>query len=143
MAADTAELYEPVAEEKGQTLTFTPPPASAASGGAAAIVRGDRHLLSQAAANLVDNAIKYTPAGGRIDVAVSVAGTGARLTVGDSGPGIPPKFRAAVLDRFFPPWSRADTPPAPAWGSALSLPSPTCTGPGSTWATTAPACVWT
>jgi len=101
LAADTAELYEPVAEEKGQTLTFTPPPASAASGGAAAIVRGDRHLLSQAAANLVDNAIKYTPAGGRIDVAVSVAGTGARLTVGDSGPGIPPKFRAAVLDRFF------------------------------------------
>jgi len=96
LAADTAELYEPVAEEKGQTLTFSAPAA-----GRGAIVLGDRHLLSQAAANLVDNAIKYTPEGGRVRVSVACGDTGsARLTVGDSGPGIPEKFRASVLDRF-------------------------------------------
>ena len=95
LAGDTAELYEPVAEEKGQTLTFKPAP-----DGQPLTILGDRHLVSQAAANLVDNAIKYTPEGGRVSVAVGRGDDGIRLTVGDSGPGIPEKFRGSVLDRF-------------------------------------------
>ncbi|KAA5605972.1 HAMP domain-containing histidine kinase [Roseospira marina] len=95
LAAGTVELYEPVAEERGQTLTFTPP-----DFGKAAVVNGDRHLLTQTAANLVDNAIKYTPEGGRIRVWVDPARDSVRLVVADSGPGIPEEFRGAVLNRF-------------------------------------------
>ncbi len=51
--------------------------------------------------NLVDNAIKYTPAGGRVDVAVRAGGQGAVLCVEDSGPGIPAEERERVFDRFY------------------------------------------
>nr|WP_246423746.1 HAMP domain-containing sensor histidine kinase [Roseospira goensis] len=96
LAANTVDLYEPVAEERGQSLTFTPP-----LGERPTTVMGDRHLLSQMTANLVDNAIKYTQDGGRIEVAVRFDATGAvHLVVGDNGPGIPEKFRHSVLDRF-------------------------------------------
>jgi signal transduction histidine kinase len=91
VARSVAELYEPLAEEKGLALTVR------AEG--AVPVRGDRHLLAQAIANLLDNALKYTPAG---SVALSVAGgpEGVRVEVADSGPGIPPEQRGAVFDRF-------------------------------------------
>jgi signal transduction histidine kinase len=95
LAAGTVDLYEPVAEERGQTLTFTPP-----DGGRGAVVVGDRHLLSQTAANLVDNAIKYTPEGGAIRVWVDADRGSVRLVVADNGPGIPEEFRSAVLNRF-------------------------------------------
>ena len=91
IARAVAELYEPVAEEKGLVLRFDAPrPVN---------VRGDRHLLSQAIANLLDNALKYTPAG---NVALSVRGADqtARVEVADSGPGIPADRREAVFDRF-------------------------------------------
>lgn len=51
--------------------------------------------------NLLDNAVKFCPQGGRIDLAVSVQGDVAELTVDDSGPGIPPEHRQRVLDRFY------------------------------------------
>jgi len=91
IARAVAELYEPVAEEKGLVLSFEAPKPVR--------VRGDRHLLSQAIANLLDNALKYTPAG---RVALSVRGeTGnARVEIADSGPGIPADRREAVFDRF-------------------------------------------
>jgi len=95
VVACTVELYEPVAEERGQTLVYTPPYADHPP-----TVLGDRHLLSQAAANLVDNAIKYTPEGGHISVFVNVALGTVRLVVADDGPGIPEHFRGAVLNRF-------------------------------------------
>ena len=63
-------------------------------------MRGDRHLLSQAIANLLDNALKYTPEG---TVALSGAardGDGARVEVADTGPGMPADRREAVFDRF-------------------------------------------
>ena len=60
IAADMAELYAPLAEEKGVSLEIAP------SG--MTMIDGNRSLISQALANLVDNAIKYTPSGGRVTV---------------------------------------------------------------------------
>ncbi|MGA3306372.1 MAG: sensor histidine kinase, partial [Stellaceae bacterium] len=62
-------------------------------------VRGDRHLLSQAIANLLDNALKYTPAG-RVALSVRGENGNARVEIADSGPGIPADRREAVFDRF-------------------------------------------
>jgi len=110
VAADVAELYEPLAEEKDIALSVVP------SG--VITVEGNRSLISQALANLIDNAIKYTPADGRIAVAVSETPEGVDLAVADSGPGIPPQDRARVLDRFV----RLETSRnSPGTGLGLSL----------------------
>ena len=93
-ARDLADLYEPVAEEKGLSLTLD-------AGRAPVEVRGDRHMLSRAIANLVENALKYTAAGGAVRVAVATDGAMARLTVADDGPGIPAEERERVFDRFY------------------------------------------
>ena len=107
VAQDVIELYEPVAQDKHQTLTTDIAPAQ---------IVGDRHLLSQALANLIDNAIKYTPEGGTIHVAIGSAGAGATLSVADSGPGIPAEHRDKVLERFFRLDASRTTP-----GSGLGL----------------------
>ncbi len=86
---DLADLYAPLAEEKG--LTF----ASACLPGL--VLQGNRHLLAQALANLLDNAIKYTPAGGRVTLSGQ---PGPVLIVADTGPGIPEAERERVLERF-------------------------------------------
>ena len=91
IARSVAELYEPVAEERGLALV--------AAVDDAVPVRGDRHLLSQAIANLIDNALKYTPSGS-VRLTVRAEGDWARLEVADTGPGVPAASRAAVLDRF-------------------------------------------
>ena len=64
-------------------------------------VRGDAFLLGELLSNLVDNAIAYTPEGGRITVSTGLAGGEAVLEVEDDGPGIPPAARALVFDRFY------------------------------------------
>jgi signal transduction histidine kinase len=92
VAADICELYEPLAEEKGIFLTLLP--------GDAATIEGNRSLVSQALANLVDNAIKYTPSGGRVTIRAAQNGAAAELTVADSGPGIPAHERSRVTERF-------------------------------------------
>jgi hypothetical protein len=92
IADDVAELYEPLAEENGVTLEIR------AAG--ATMIEGNRSLISQALANLVDNAIKYTPAGGHISVWPSVTPEGVELAVADTGPGIPATERARVIERF-------------------------------------------
>jgi signal transduction histidine kinase len=91
IARDVADLYEPVADENGLKLVVTIDDALP--------VRGDRHLLSQAIANLLDNALKYTPSG---EVALRAQGRGetARVEVEDHGPGVPAERREAVFDRF-------------------------------------------
>jgi two-component system OmpR family sensor kinase len=65
------------------------------------VVQGNPEALRVMLGNLVDNAIRYTPAGGRVDVAVTHADRHAVLTVRDTGPGIPAADRGRVFDRFF------------------------------------------
>jgi two-component system OmpR family sensor kinase len=64
-------------------------------------VSGDRESLRVLLSNLVDNAIRYTPAGGRVDVAVQIEDGAPVVSVEDTGPGIPPDERARVFDRFY------------------------------------------
>ena len=90
---DVTELYEPLAEEKEQTLDV------ALSENVQ--VRGDRDLLFQAFANLLDNAIKYTPPGGDIRVSLENTAGGPRIRIVDNGPGIPERSREQVFKRFF------------------------------------------
>jgi len=92
IADDVSELYEPLAEENGVTLEIKP--------AGATMIEGNRSLISQALANLVDNAIKYTPTGGHISVWPAVTPEGVELTVADTGPGIPATDRARVVERF-------------------------------------------
>ncbi len=84
-----------------------------------ATVLGDPDALRTLTRNLVDNAVRYTPAGGRVDVSVENGGPGeqAILKVVDNGPGIPPEERSRVLDRFY---RRPGTsPPGSGLGMAI------------------------
>jgi two-component system, OmpR family, sensor kinase len=79
-------------------------------------VPGDGEALRTLLRNLIDNAVRYSAAGGRVDVTVEASPAGgARLTVTDDGPGIPPEERSRVLSRFY---RRAGTEPP---GSGLGL----------------------
>jgi two-component system OmpR family sensor kinase len=85
-------------------------------------VLGDPDALRTLVRNLVDNAVRYTPVGGTVDVAVQdsdAAGTGqgAVLRVVDTGPGIPPEERKRVFDRFYRP--PGTTPPGSGLGMAI------------------------
>jgi signal transduction histidine kinase len=91
---DLVELYEPLAAEKGQTLTLM------AAASEPLRITGDRDLLFQAFANLVDNAIKYTPSDGSIRLSGQARGRDVVVKVLDTGPGIPAEFREHVLERF-------------------------------------------
>jgi signal transduction histidine kinase len=97
VAADVSELYEPLAEEKNVTLTLVQP---FGLHGGDTVIEGNRSLISQALANLVDNAIKYTPPGGRVTIRPAVGFQGVDLCVADTGPGIPPAERPRVVERF-------------------------------------------
>jgi signal transduction histidine kinase len=98
IARDVSELYEPLAEEKGLALKV--------DAAAAAPVRGNRELVSQALANLVDNAIKYAAPskfnGNPAEIVVKAGSEGERimLSVEDRGPGIPEADRGRVVERF-------------------------------------------
>ena len=93
MLDDLAELYEPACEDAG--LSFT---SDIASG---VLVLADRGLLSQAVSNLIENAIKYTPKGGKINLRLEKNKVGrAEISISDDGPGIPEKDRERVKERF-------------------------------------------
>jgi len=93
VAGDVIELYEPLAEQKQQAIEV--------SLENSVVIRGDRDLLFQALANLVDNAVKYAPVGGRIRVSLANVPPEARITIADSGAGIPPAARTKVFQRFY------------------------------------------
>jgi signal transduction histidine kinase len=90
---DVAELYAPLLEEAGLELKIEQ--------GTALKVGGDRDLLFQALANLVDNTLKHVPRGGRVSLVARRQGEGILLAVGDNGPGIPVTERDRALERFY------------------------------------------
>jgi signal transduction histidine kinase len=90
---DVAEMYQPLAEEKGQSFT--------ARFEKGLYAKGDRNLIAQALANLIDNAIKYTPEGGAVTAALVVVKGKPTFVVSDTGPGIPDEFKAKVLQRLY------------------------------------------
>jgi signal transduction histidine kinase len=92
LVRDVVELYRPLAEDAGANLVEDT--------GEQVHVRGNRHLLSRALTNLIDNAIKYAPNAGDIEVAARRVGDRAELRVTDHGPGIPERQRVHVLERF-------------------------------------------
>lgn len=106
-----SELYEPLSEERGAQLFVnkSEQPAS---------ISGNRNLITQALANLVDNAIKYSTPGSKIIVTLEQNQAGLGLVVSDNGPGIPQQDRSRVVERFV----RLETSRnSPGTGLGLSL----------------------
>jgi PAS domain S-box-containing protein len=90
---EVGDLYEPIAENKSVTLQVEAPDE--------ATVHGDRDLLFEAVTNLVDNAVKFTPEGGRVELALLHQEGETVIRVSDTGPGIPELEREAVTQRFY------------------------------------------
>jgi heavy metal sensor kinase len=109
LADDVVSHLGVLAEEKRQTLTIDRP--------ATPVVAADRLVLRQALINLVDNAIKFTPAAGRIRIRISETPTDALVDVIDSGPGISSAARDRIFDRFY----RENESDAGGTGLGLSL----------------------
>jgi heavy metal sensor kinase len=105
VAEETAHRLQSLAADRSIDLRTSLDPAP---------VRGDPGRLAQAVANLLDNAIKYSPAGGAVVVSTATDGAHARLDVLDEGPGIPPDARERVFDRF----ARLDASRTQATGGA-------------------------
>ena len=108
LLADLAELYSAVAEERDLTLKLSVPDTLP--------THGDRDLVQQAVANLLDNAIKFSPAGSEVTLSAGPTDKGVRITVTDHGPGIPPAELARATERFFRGEVARSTP-----GSGLGL----------------------
>lgn len=89
---DVQSLFEPMAEDREQTLTLVEP--------APVVLKGHKPLLMQAVSNLVHNAIKYSPRSGRIDISMHETTGFVEIVVADSGPGIPADKRGQALQRF-------------------------------------------
>lgn len=89
---DVVEFYEPLAEEKNIALHVSLKSAP---------MDGDRDLLFQAIANILDNALKYTPPHGRVDIVLAPADGGRIITVTDSGPGVTEGDLTRIFDRFY------------------------------------------
>ncbi len=90
---EVGDMYEPIAEDKGISLVVQSPDELN--------VHGDRDLLIEAVANLVDNAVKFTPAGGRVEIGLIRSHDETIVRVKDTGAGIGEHERDAVLRRFY------------------------------------------
>jgi signal transduction histidine kinase len=106
VASSGASALATLATERGVAVTVDPEPAD---------LVGDPARLRQLVVILVDNAIRHSPSGGTVRVAVRRAGSDALLTVDDEGPGIRPEDLPRLFDRFY----RA--PGSPAGGTGLGL----------------------
>ena len=93
LICEVGDLYGPIAEDKGVTLWAEAPDG--------ATVQGDRDLLFEAVVNLVDNAVKFTPEGGRAELVLLCKEGETVIRVIDTGPGIPEIEREAVTKRFY------------------------------------------
>jgi signal transduction histidine kinase len=93
LVREVGDMYEPIAEDKGISLVVQSP--------RELNVHGDRDLLIEAVANLVDNAIKFTPAGGRVEIGLLRSDDETVVRVKDTGSGISEHERDAVLRRFY------------------------------------------
>ena len=105
---DLVELYSAAAEEGGLVLEHNIPPILP--------VHGDHDMLQQAMANLLDNALKFSPPGGTVRLSAAVVGRTLEIGVADQGPGIPPSDRSRATERFFRGETARNTP-----GSGLGL----------------------
>lgn len=93
LAEDACELHRPIAEDCGIDLTCDIEPVS--------VVEGDASLLMEAISNLIDNAMKFGPPGGRVMLSLRQEGEAAVITVTDDGPGVPLAERPLVTQRFY------------------------------------------
>ncbi|MFN3971858.1 MAG: ATP-binding protein [Gemmobacter sp.] len=106
------EIYEPSAEDSGHTLRLAPMPDGPV------LVMGDRTLLGQAVANLIENGLRHTPGGARIEIGLALEAGHVVLTVADDGPGIPEAERDKVLRRLYR-LERSRTTPGNGLGLSL------------------------
>jgi signal transduction histidine kinase len=107
LLTEVADLYGPVAEERGIALRLEMPDSVPAY--------GDKAMIQQAIANLVDNAVKFSPDGGTVELTASISAR-VLVAVSDQGPGIPLVERERVTDRFYRGEAARSTP-----GSGLGL----------------------
>lgn len=108
MVSRICDLYSGSAEETGHTLAWDIE--------AGVTVQGEERQLSRLVTNILDNALKYVPSGGRIDVSLRA---GPELVIADNGPGIAPADRARVFERFYR--GRAGTGDVHGSGLGLAL----------------------
>jgi len=107
---DICELYEPMTSEKSLKVLVDVPEAM--------VIRGDVQRLQRVVANLLDNAVKYTPAGGTIRLTANLNDHHAELSIINTGPGIPAEKLPHVFERFY----RTDASRSgPGYGLGLSL----------------------
>ena len=110
-----SDRHQPQLRERGVTLT-------AASAPNTPLVFGDPDRLEQALQNVAANAIRHTPSGGRVELRAQPEGDRVRITVADTGPGIPPEHLPHVFDRFYKAdASRAGTVVPSGSGLGLSI----------------------
>jgi signal transduction histidine kinase len=109
---DVADVYAAVAEDAGHQLAWS------GGRGKAAVIKGDRELLIQLFANLIENAIRHCPRGTHIGLALHEAAGGFRAELTDDGPGIPEPEREKVFRRLYR-LERARSTPGSGLGLAL------------------------
>jgi two-component system sensor histidine kinase QseC len=110
LAAEAMDTVQPRAQERRVALQLDCAPQAADFA-----VRGERHKLLSLLTNLIDNAVRYGPAGGRVDIALRRDGAGAVFCVADEGPGILPALRERVFESYY------RVPGAGGAGSGLGL----------------------
>lgn len=111
VGADVYELFEPLAHAKGVAMMLTAPRPS--------LVSGDGDLLREAVANLVDNAVKFTPPGGRVTITCSCS-PGELIAVSDTGPGVSADEVNRIFKRFYRARDISDSVPGNGLGLSMA-----------------------